>query len=96
MSSLAAVNGLSYGNLNSITATVGDKVSWHLMAIGKFSDEHTVSFEGQTVLHNSRRTAAVAVFPGVSETAIMEADIPGNAPWSLICHHYSYVQFEKD
>ena len=60
-----------------LTAIVGDRVSWHIMAIGDFTNEHGMSVRGHTLLHNSRRTSSVEVFPGVSETAYMDADIPG-------------------
>ncbi|XP_038057042.1 hephaestin-like protein [Patiria miniata] len=74
---MASINGYSYGNLPGLMMTVGDRVSWHLMAVGKFSDEHAVSFQSQTLTHNSGRKASVSVFPGVSETVIMDADIHG-------------------
>ncbi|XP_022102595.1 hephaestin-like protein [Acanthaster planci] len=74
---MASINGYSYNNLVGITMTVGDRVSWHVMAVGKYSDEHTVAFESQVVTHNSVRKVAVPVFPGVSETVIMDADVVG-------------------
>ncbi|XP_033645179.1 hephaestin-like protein isoform X2 [Asterias rubens] len=74
---MSSLNGLSYNNLMGLTAIVGDRVSWHIMAIGDFTNEHGMSVRGHTLLHNSRRTSSVEVFPGVSETAYMDADIPG-------------------
>ncbi len=86
---MTSLNGFSYNNLKGLTATMGDEVSWHIMAIGDYTNEHGMSVHGHTLLHNSRRTSTVMVFPGVSETAYMTADIPG--VFQIACQTNSHL-----
>uniref|UniRef100_A0A1W7RAF4 Hephaestin-like protein n=1 Tax=Hadrurus spadix TaxID=141984 RepID=A0A1W7RAF4_9SCOR len=84
-----AINGRMYGNLEGLTMLLNDTVSWHVIAMGKETDMHTVYFHGQTFKQYGIYRDTLALFPSTHHTAIMVADHVGE--WELECktvdHH---------
>src|SRR6185369_10086041 len=92
------INGLAFGNLTGLDCLEGERVRWHLLALGREDGVHTVHWHGARVLHQgSRRTDVVDLLPGSAAVADMVADNPGN--WLLECHvsdhmmHGMYTSF---
>ncbi|XP_071964976.1 hephaestin-like protein [Antedon mediterranea] len=74
---MSAINGFSFSNLPSIHVCQGDDVSWHLMSLGKETDQTTVYFHGNTFIFNGARTDSVALFPGIYQTVVMTPSLSG-------------------
>ncbi|XP_028299924.1 ceruloplasmin [Gouania willdenowi] len=77
------INGYLYGNLPGLSMCQGNKIHWHLMALGNEVDMHSVHFHGQILTALNRHTDTISLFPGTSVTAEMVADNPGH--WLLTC-----------
>uniref|UniRef100_A0A3Q3K3A7 Hephaestin n=1 Tax=Monopterus albus TaxID=43700 RepID=A0A3Q3K3A7_MONAL len=78
-----AINGFLYGNLPGLSMCQGNKIHWHLFALGNEVDLHSVHFHGQILTVQDHHTDTVSLFPGSSILAEMVADNPGN--WLLTC-----------
>ncbi|XP_047443228.1 ceruloplasmin [Mugil cephalus] len=77
------INGYLYGNLPGLSMCQGNKIQWHLMALGNEVDMHSVHFHGQILTTQGHHTDTVSLFPASSAMAEMEADNPGH--WLLTC-----------
>ncbi|XP_028260436.1 ceruloplasmin [Parambassis ranga] len=77
------INGFLYGNLPGLSMCQGNKIHWHLMALGNEVDMHSIHFHGQILTVANRHTDTVSLFPASSTTAEMVADNPGH--WLLTC-----------
>lgn len=78
------INGRIFGNLLGYDARIGDRVRWHLIALGNETDNHTVHWHGQTVLHYGRRTDVIELMPASMTSVDMIPRSPGN--WLFHCH----------
>lgn len=78
------INGRIFGNLPGYETRLGERVRWHLIALGNETDNHTVHWHGQTVLHHGRRTDVIELMPASMTTADMIPRAKGN--WLFHCH----------
>ncbi len=78
------VNGRIFGNLPGYKTIVGERVRWHLMALGNEQDNHSIHWHGQTVLHHGRRTDVIELMPASMTSADMTPRSAGN--WLFHCH----------
>uniref|UniRef100_A0A3B4B1Y7 ferroxidase n=1 Tax=Periophthalmus magnuspinnatus TaxID=409849 RepID=A0A3B4B1Y7_9GOBI len=79
-----AINGYVYGNLPGLSMCQGNKIFWHLMALGNEVDMHSVHFHGQVLTVQNHHTDTVSLFPASTAVAEMDADNTGN--WLLSCN----------
>ena len=79
-----AMNGYIFGNLQGLEAVEGERVRWHLVALGSEVDLHTAHWHGETVLDHGRRTDVVELLPASMVSVDMVADNPGT--WLYHCH----------
>lgn len=79
-----AINGRIFGNLSGFETRRGQRVRWHLVALGNEVDNHTVHWHGQTVLDHGRRTDVVEIMPASMTSVDMVPRSPGN--WLFHCH----------
>lgn len=79
-----AMNGYIFGNLQGLEAVQGERVRWHLVALGSEVDLHTAHWHGETVLEHGRRTDVVELLPASMVSVDMVADNPGT--WLYHCH----------
>lgn len=77
------INGFLYGNLPGLNMCVGDRISWHVMAVGNEVDLHTVFFHGNTFTVHENRKDSSAILPGMFKTLTMIATNPGT--WAFVC-----------
>lgn len=84
-----AINGYIYGNLPGLVMQQGDRVRWHLLAMGTEVDLHTAHWHGKTVLDHGRRTDVVELLPASMVSVDMNADNPGN--WLYHCHVTDHI-----
>lgn len=80
---MASINGYIYGNLPSLDMNQGEKISWHMIGVGEWSDIHSPSFHGHTVQISSHRRDTALLLPATFLTAYMTAWNPGT--WLLNC-----------
>ncbi len=78
------INGRIFGNLEGFETTLGERVRWHIVALGNEEDNHTVHWHGHTVLHQGRRTDVIEVLPASMMTVDMLTRTAGN--WLFHCH----------
>uniref|UniRef100_A0A1A8FV06 Hephaestin n=1 Tax=Nothobranchius korthausae TaxID=1143690 RepID=A0A1A8FV06_9TELE len=72
-----AINGYVYRNLPGLYMCKGDKVSWHLSALGTETDIISLYFQGNRFLYRQNRRDTINVFPHISHTVTMEPDSMG-------------------
>nr|XP_015817199.2 ferroxidase HEPHL1 [Nothobranchius furzeri] len=81
------INGRVYGNLRGLVMRRGQRVSWHLMAMGNFIDVHTAHYHAETFTYKidtTHRGDVYDLFAGSTQEMEMVA---GNAgTWLLHCH----------
>ncbi|KAL9983729.1 hypothetical protein ACROYT_G005948 [Oculina patagonica] len=80
---MKSINGYVYGNLPGLNMCQGDRVSWHMIGMGTWSDVHNPSFHGHTVKISSHRRNTATLLPSTFMTAYMKALNPGT--WLLNC-----------
>nr|XP_054772811.1 hephaestin-like protein [Lytechinus pictus] len=88
---MTSINGYSFANLPEVEMTAGETVSWHVMDLGKDTDQHTAYFHQLTFVLEGRRVDAVPLFPGVTQTIMTVPDNPGK--WLIECEtntHFSH------
>ena len=78
------VNGMFLGNLPGLVMNKGEKVRWHVIALGNEVDLHTPHWHGNTVSINGTNTDVLELLPAGMLTADMTADNPGT--WAFHCH----------
>ena len=84
------INGFIFGNLSGFVMREGDRVRWHLLAIGNEQDLHTPHWHGQTVVHHQSHVDLVELLPGTMTTVDMLANNPGT--WLLHCHVEDHME----
>ncbi|MCC6917293.1 MAG: multicopper oxidase domain-containing protein [Nitrosomonas sp.] len=79
-----AINGRIFGNLPGFETRRGQRVRWHLVALGNEVDNHTVHWHGQTVLDHGHRTDVIELMPAGMTSVDMVPRSPGS--WLFHCH----------
>ena len=85
-----SINGYVFGNLPGLVMKQGEKVRWHLLALGSEKDLHTPHWHGETVDYQKRHTDVVELLPGSMATADMAVDNPGT--WLFHCHVSDHME----
>jgi hypothetical protein len=80
----SAMNGYIFGNLQGLVMREGERVRWHVMAMGSESDLHTPHWHGHTVTAAGHTKDVTQLLPATTETLDMVADNVGS--WMLQCH----------
>ncbi|WP_435275124.1 multicopper oxidase domain-containing protein [Psychrobium sp. nBUS_13] len=83
------INGYLFANLPGLNMVDGDKVRWHLIALGTEVDLHTPHWHGHTGLINGRRTDVVELLPASMKTLDMTVNNPGT--WMYHCHVNDHI-----
>lgn len=78
------INGHIFGNLTGYETYAGERVRWHLVALGNETDNHTVHWHGQTVLEHGRRTDVIELMPASMISVDMIPRATGD--WLFHCH----------
>ena len=84
-----SINGYVYGNGAMPTMIEGERVRWHLLALGTEVDLHTPHWHGNTVLEQGHRTDVVELLPASMHTVDMVPDNPGT--WMFHCHVNDHI-----
>jgi hypothetical protein len=84
------INGFIFGNLPGLTMKQGDKVRWHLLAMGNEIDLHTPHWHGETVSDGRDTADVIELLPGSMKTVDMLADNPGS--WMFHCHVAEHME----
>lgn len=85
-----SVNGYVYGNQPMMTMRQGQRVRWHIMAMGTEVDLHTPHWHGNTLTSMGMRTDTLSLLPGAMMTADMVPDNPGI--WLFHCHVNDHIK----
>jgi hypothetical protein len=80
----STMNGFIYGNLQGLVMREGERVRWHVMAMGSESDLHTPHWHGHTVTVAGHTKDVTQLLPATTETLDMVADNVGS--WMFQCH----------
>ena len=83
------INGYVFANLPGLDMVAGERVRWHLVALGTEVDLHTPHWHGHTGLINGRRTDVVDLLPASMKTLDMKVDNPGL--WMYHCHVNDHI-----
>ncbi|NWW95998.1 HPHL1 protein, partial [Rhynochetos jubatus] len=83
-----AVNGYLFGNLPGLAMCKDDKVSWHLIGLGRHYDMHGVHFQGNTIDLRGTTRDGLALFPHLSGTALMQPDRVGT--FKVVCRTFDH------
>jgi FtsP/CotA-like multicopper oxidase with cupredoxin domain len=84
-----AINGYLFANLPGLTMQEGEKVRWHLVALGTEVDLHTPHWHGHTGLVEGRRTDVVELLPASMKSLDMIVNNPGT--WMYHCHVNDHI-----
>ncbi len=85
-----SINGYVFGNLPGLLMKQGEKVRWHLLAMGNEKDLHSPHWHGKTVDYQKRHADVIELLPGSMTTADMIADNPGT--WLFHCHVSDHME----
>lgn len=84
-----AINGYVFGNLRGLEMYQGEKVRWHLLALGSEVDLHSAHWHGEVVEYEGRKTDVVELMPASMKTVDMVAENIGE--WMYHCHVADHV-----
>jgi FtsP/CotA-like multicopper oxidase with cupredoxin domain len=85
-----SLNGYIFSNLPGLVMNQGERVRWHLAAMGNERDLHSAHWHGKTVMHHGRSEDVIPLLPGQTETVDMLADNPGT--WMFQCHVADHLE----
>lgn len=85
-----AMNGYIFGNLQGLVANLGDRVRWHVFAMGSERDIHSAHWHGKVVLTRGEHLDVVPLIPAQTATVDMIADNPGS--WMFHCHVADHME----
>lgn len=85
-----SINGLLWGNLKGLAMRVGERVRWHVLAMGSEVDLHTPHWHGATLLMAGRRVDVMQLMPAATRTLDMRPDVPGT--WMYHCHVNDHIK----
>ncbi len=83
------INGRIFGNLRGLTMKQGEKVRWHVFAMGSEVDLHTPHWHGNGVMHHGHRKESLLLQPAITRTVDMKASNPGT--WLFKCNVADHV-----
>jgi FtsP/CotA-like multicopper oxidase with cupredoxin domain len=83
------INGYLFANLPGLTMMEGEKVRWHLIALGTEVDLHTPHWHGHTGLMDGRRVDTVELLPASMKSVDMVINNPGT--WMYHCHVNDHI-----
>ncbi|MFW5443718.1 MAG: multicopper oxidase domain-containing protein [Methylococcaceae bacterium] len=83
------MNGYLWGNNQGYVFQVGERVRWHIIAMGTEVDIHTAHWHGITLLHNGNRVDTIAILPAATKTLDFQADNSGI--WMYHCHVNDHI-----
>lgn len=83
------INGYVFANLPGLDMQMGEKVRWHLVALGTEVDLHTPHWHGHTGFVNGRRTDTVELLPASMKTLNMTINNLGT--WMYHCHVNDHI-----
>jgi manganese oxidase len=84
------INGYVFGNLPGFSMVKGQKVRWHLFAMGNEKDLHTPHWHGKTVPVANRYTDVIELLPASMVSVDMLADNPGT--WLFHCQVSDHME----
>ena len=88
-----SINGYIFGNLRGLVMHYGQRVRWHVLAMGNEVDLHTPHWHGKTVSVGApaiaRRTDVLELLPASMITVDMNADNVGE--WMYHCHVADHI-----
>ena len=80
-----ALNGRSFASLRGLDMVMGERIRWHVFALGSEDSLHTAHWHGVRVSEDGRRnTDVIELLPASMKTADFIADNPGT--WLFHCH----------
>ena len=85
-----AINGRLWGDLPGLTMRLGERVRWHVLAIGNEVDLHTPHWHGATLLMTGRRVDVMQLMPAATRTLDMRPDSLGT--WMFHCHVNDHIK----
>ncbi|EFN54070.1 hypothetical protein CHLNCDRAFT_58397 [Chlorella variabilis] len=71
------INGYLYCNMPQLTFTQGEKVRFHILALGTEVDMHTPNFVGQSLQVDNQRSSAIGLMPGAMHSVDIVMANPG-------------------
>ncbi|MCP5003050.1 MAG: multicopper oxidase domain-containing protein [Planctomycetes bacterium] len=83
------MNGFLWGN-NTYTMYKGERVRWHVIAMGNEVDLHTPHWHGVTLIHNGNRVDVTEILPAASKSLTLRPDIAGT--WMYHCHVNDHIE----
>uniref|UniRef100_T1IU10 Uncharacterized protein n=1 Tax=Strigamia maritima TaxID=126957 RepID=T1IU10_STRMM len=84
------INGYIYGNLPGLDVCLGDKINFHIAAVGNDFDIHSVYVQGQTMEIYRHNVDTVGMYAGSSLTASINAENVGK--WLLSSQGMDYIK----
>ncbi len=84
-----AINGFIFGHQPGLVMKRGERVRWHVFAMGSEVDVHTPHWHGNGVVEAGHRREVLMLLPSFSRTADMQADNPGT--WMFKCNIADHV-----
>ena len=85
-----AINGRLWGDLEGLTMRLGERIRWHVLAMGTEMDLHTPHWHGATLLMAERRVDVMQLMPAATRTLDMRPDSPGI--WMFHCHVNDHIK----
>ncbi len=82
------MNGFLWGN-NKYTMYKGERVRWHVFAMGTEVDLHTPHWHGTTLVHNGTRVDTTEILPAATKTLTFRPDVAGT--WMYHCHVNDHI-----
>ncbi len=80
-----ALNGHTFASLRGLEMVAGERIRWHVLALGSEDSLHTAHWHGVRVTEDGRRTTdVIELLPASMKTADFVADNPGT--WLFHCH----------
>ncbi|KAJ3341544.1 hephaestin-like 1 [Gonapodya sp. JEL0774] len=84
-----SVNGRVYNNLDGYVAIKGERVRWHVFAIGNEVDLHTAHWHGNTFVEGGHRRDVMELLPATFRSVEMTVNNAGT--WMLHCHVVDHI-----
>ncbi|XP_048243036.1 hephaestin-like protein [Haliotis rufescens] len=81
---MRSINGLMYGNLRGLNMCKGDRIKWHVFALGGWNDLHTLYIHGNEYINHHQHKVSTGLVSGALKTLTMVAKNTG--VWGIECH----------
>ena len=83
-----SMNGFLWGN-NTYTMYKGERVRWHVFAMGTEVDLHTPHWHGATLVQYGIRVDTTEILPAATKTLTFRPDVAGT--WMYHCHVNDHI-----